>query len=58
MLYEREFEVVWGDDQVALLTVTITDEGVIADVLTGEEFVGTWGLTAQELTEMIQENLG
>ena len=53
----HEFEVQWGDDEVALLSVCMTDEGVIADVFAADEHVGTWAMTAQELTEMIKENL-
>ena len=52
--YEREFVVIWNDSE-ALMTVQLTDEGIIVDVISGDEVVGTWANTAQELTETIQE---
>ena len=53
--YEREFVVIWNDSE-ALMTIQLTDEGIIVDVISGEEVVGTWANTAQELAETMLED--
>lgn len=56
----HEFEVDWPENDAdeesdSLLTIQVTEEGVIVDVFDGGEGVGTWAMTAQELAEMIHE---
>jgi hypothetical protein len=47
-----EFYILDGDDeQEAQLVVTITDEGVVADVVVDGEVIRTWGRTAQEIAD-------
>ena len=57
MTLRQDYEVVWPGDEneESALTVKLTYEGIIADVFRGDELLGTWAMTAQELTEMIQE---
>jgi hypothetical protein len=48
----REFSVLVGpDDLDGTLVVTVTDEGVVADLFVGDEPVATRAWTAQELAD-------
>jgi len=52
---ERDYRVIWGEDEFATLHIQLTSEGIIADVFAGGVHVGTWAMTDQELTDNIQE---
>lgn len=41
----------YGYDGDAVLTVNVTDEGIIADVIADGEVVATWGIMAQDIAD-------
>ena len=52
----EDYKVFWPDSELAgevNLHIKLTEEGIIADVFDGDEHLGTWAITAQELTDGI-----